>query len=173
MSFKFTIKKIKEIKKASLIYHSKYIDHRGTISSIFSRSLQKKIIGKQFNNYIDKIVYRKKNVLTGIHGDKKTWKILSCVSGKILLIIVDCNPSSKNFGNYFKTLLDGKSNKTVVIPPKIGNSFLCLSNSIIHYKNLFNGDYIDHNKQFTFKWNDKKLKLPWPIKKPILSRRDL
>ena len=32
--------------------------------------------------------------------------------------------------------------------------------------------YLDSNKQHSYRWNDPKLKINWPIKKPILSSRD-
>ena len=38
-----------------------------------------------------------KNVLRGIHGDHKTWKLVSCSYGKFYFVVVDCNKSSKNF----------------------------------------------------------------------------
>jgi dTDP-4-dehydrorhamnose 3,5-epimerase-like enzyme len=44
--------------------------------------------------------------------------------------------------------------------------------NLIFYKILHNGDYNDFEKQFTYKWNDSRFKISWPVKKPILSRRD-
>ena len=31
---------------------------------------------------------------------------------------------------------------------------------------------MDKNSEQTIKWNDKTLKIKWPIKKPILSKKD-
>jgi len=30
----------------------------------------------------------------------------------------------------------------------------------------------DAHKQNSYRWNDPKLKIKWPVKKPILSKRD-
>ena len=38
---------------------------------------------------------RKLNTLTGIHGDNKTWKVLSFIEGKILVVLVDCDKKVK------------------------------------------------------------------------------
>lgn len=173
MTFNFKIKKINIIKNAFVVENSKYHDLRGRISTIFDKFIQSKIIRKNFSNYSDKLMIRKKNTLTGIHGDNKTWKVLKCLKGKILVVIVNCKKSQKNFGKYYKIILSENDNKSLIIPPFTGNSYLCLhKENIIFYKNLFNGKYNDFDKQFSYKWNDKKFKISWPIAKPILSKRD-
>ena len=40
------------------------------------------------------------------------------------------------------------------------------------YGYSFKGKYFDIKKQFSIKWNDPKIKIKWPIKRPILSNRD-
>ncbi len=173
MTFSFKTKKINIIKNAFVVENSKYYDLRGRISTIFDKFIQSKIIRKKFSNYSDKLMIRKKNTLTGIHGDNKTWKVLKCLKGKILVVIVNCKKSQKNFGKYYKIILSENDNKSLVIPPFTGNSYLCLhKENIIFYKNLFNGKYNDFDKQFSYKWNDKNFKINWPIAKPILSKRD-
>ena len=173
MTFYFKKKKIRKIKNNTIIKNSKFTDIRGDISTIFDKFIQSKIIKKNFSNYSDKIMVRKRNTLTGIHGDLKTWKILSCIKGKILLVLVDCNKKSKNFGKHFKITLSENDRRSLVIPPKVGNSYLCLNeHNIIYYKNLFNGKYNDFDKQFTYKWNDERFNIKWPIINPILSKRD-
>jgi len=173
MIFHFKKKKISLNKNIYIIKNSKFKDLRGDISTIVDKFIQTKIIKKSFSNYSDKIMIRKKNTLTGIHGDNKTWKILSCLKGKILVVLVNCDLKSKKFGKHHKIILSEKDTNSLIIPPKIGNSYLCLyQENIIFYKNLFNGKYNDFDKQFTYKWNDKKFKIKWPITNPILSKRD-
>ena len=116
---------------------------------------------------------RKKDTLTGIHGDNKTWKVLTCLEGKILVVLVNCDKKNKNFGKHYKLILKGSDFKSILIPPKIGNSYLCFDKkNLIYYKTFHNGKYNDYDKQFTYKWNNKDFKIRWPIKKPILSKRD-
>ena len=107
-------------------------------------------------------------------GDRKTWKVLTCLEGRILVVLVNCDKKSKNFGRHFKIKLKANDFKSIVISPMVGNSYLCLDKkNIIYYKVLHNGKYNDFDKQFTYKWNDKKFGISWPIKKPILSKRDI
>jgi len=173
MTFKYKKKIFKNFNKVSLITNSQFKDNRGIIYSLQSQSLVKKEIKKKFSNFQDKLMIRKKNSLTGIHGDNKTWKILSCLKGKILVVLVNCDKKDKNFGKHIKLTLSDSDRKVLVIPPKIGNSYLCLNDdNFIFYKVLFNGKYFDVENQFTYKWNDKSFKIDWPTKKPILSARD-
>lgn len=171
--FSFKKKKFYLINNVTLITNSKFTDLRGNIQTLFDKFIQTKIIKKKFSSYSDKIMTRKINTLTGIHGDKKTWKVLTCIKGKILVVLVNCDKKSKSFGKHLKIILNEKDSKSLIIPPKVGNSYLCLNKeNIIFYKNLFNGKYNDHDEQFTFKWNDKRFKIKWPISNPILSERD-
>ena len=45
----------------------------------------------------DKFSISKKNVLRGFHGDKKTWKLITCLRGEILCVVVDYRSNSKNY----------------------------------------------------------------------------
>lgn len=110
------------------------------------------------------------NVLRGIHGDDITWKLISCLHGKIYLVVVNCDKESKDFGKWINVTLSDKNRLQVLVPPKHGNAHLSLkNNSIIHYKQ---STYYDISKQFTYKWDDDKFNIRWPILNPILSIRD-
>ena len=53
------------------------------------------------------------------------------------------------------------------------NSWLCLSKEAVYaYKWSFKGKYIDSSHQISVKWNDPTINVKWPVKKPILSKRD-
>jgi dTDP-4-dehydrorhamnose 3,5-epimerase len=110
--------------------------------------------------------YQKKNVLRGFHGDKKTWKLVSCIFGKFDLYIVNNNMKSKEYLKYIKIPLSDKKYQQVLIPPNFGNAHLVKSEkSIFHYKQT---TYYDRKSQFTIKWNDKRLNIKWGIKKTYI-----
>lgn len=71
-------------------------------------------------------------------------------------------------------ILDENKNIQVLIPPYFANGHLCLSkNCVFHYKLSYKGKYSDVRSQKVLKWNDKRLKIKWPLKKDIiLSKRD-
>ena len=118
-------------------------------------------------------LFQKKKTLRGLHCDFKSWKLVTCVYGKILLVVVDMRKKSKNYLKSKKIILEHKKPKLVLIPPYYANAHLCLSNTcVFHYKWSYKGKYIDAKKQQSYKWDDPKFKIVWPIKKPILSKRD-
>jgi len=121
----------------------------------------------------DKFSISKKDVLRGLHGDRKTWKLVTCVYGKIFQVVVDARPFSKTYLEWDSWYLDADNRKQILIPPNFANGFLCLSDECVyHYKLAYDGEYNDVDHQFTIKWNDPRLKIPWPINNPILYGRD-
>jgi len=118
----------------------------------------------------DDISVSTRGVLRGIHGDDRTWKLVSCLHGKFYLVVVNCDPSSPAFGAWQPFVLSDRNRHQVLIPPKFGNGHFVLSDSaIFHYKQ---STYYDPGKQFTYQWNDPKFGIWWPTQTPILSLRD-
>ena len=125
----------------------------------------------EFNH--DKFSTSKKDVIRGIHGDDKSWKLMTCVYGELYFVIIDNRENSETYLEWDSMILNDKNKNMVLIPPKIGNGFLVLSEySVFSYKWSYYGEYADVDEQFTIKWNDPKFKINWPIKNPILSERD-
>ena len=155
------------IKVKKLINRS-FKDHRGYYWTSWKNGLIKKLKFKH-----DKFSLSKKNVLRGLHGDYKTWKLVSCPYGKCLLVIVNFVKKSKDYLKCKTWILSHKNGVQVLIPPNYANGHLCLSKKcLFHYKLSYKGSYIDVKKQFSLKWNDPKLNINWRIKNPILSNRD-
>ena len=144
-------------------------DHRGEYIETYNEALYKKN-GIDVKFVQDDISVSTRNVLRGIHGDDETWKLISCLYGKFYLVVVNCNKESETFRRWQSFVLSDKNRLQVLVPPKYGNAHLVLSDmAIFHYKQ---STYYEPSKQFTYKWNDTKLKIWWPIKNPILSLRD-
>ena len=114
----------------------------------------------------------KKNVLRGLHMQKKKSqaKFLSVVKGKILDVVVDCRKNSKTFGKHFKIYLSEKNGKSIFVPEGFLHGFLGLDDENIVIYSCTN--YRDKDSEIGVKWNDQDLKIKWPIKKPILSKKD-
>ena len=121
----------------------------------------------------DKFSLSKKNVLRGLHGDKKTWKLVSCPYGKFLLVVVNFSKESKGYLKWESWILSHKNGIQVLIPPNFANGHLCISKEcLFHYKLSYKGSYADVKHQFSLRWNDPQLKIKWGVKNPILSFRD-
>ncbi|MBI4619818.1 MAG: dTDP-4-dehydrorhamnose 3,5-epimerase family protein [Desulfobacterales bacterium] len=152
-----------------LIKPSIFEDHRGRYVEIYNEDLYRKYdIDVKFIQ--DDISVSSKHVLRGIHGDSETWKLISCLYGKFYLVVLNWDESSPQFGEWQSFVLSEHNRLQVLVPPKFGNGHLVLSEqAIFRYKQS-----TSYNRagQFTVLWNDKKLNIWWPIKNPILSRRD-
>ena len=112
-----------------------------------------------------------KNVLRGIHYSPNCWKIYQCLYGKLYYVFVNCDENDPEFGKWESFVIDGKNYWQLVKPPKYGAGFISLTNySILYYLQSQYYD-ADNPDQKTFKWDDPRFNIFWPIK-PILSRRD-
>lgn len=144
-------------------------DHRGYYLEIYNKSLYKEK-GIHVDFIEDDISIAVRGVIKGIHGDNSTWKLISCLHGEFYLVVINYDKDSKDFGKWQSFVLSEANKHQVLVPPKHGNGHLCLTEkSIFHYKQ---SSYYGSSKQFTILWNDPAFKIPWPIKDPILSKRD-
>jgi dTDP-4-dehydrorhamnose 3,5-epimerase len=158
------------LKGVKLIHPStNFEDFRGSYVEIYNRELfQNAGINEDFIQ--DDISTSSRNVLRGIHGDQETAKLVSCLHGSFYLIVVNQDKDSPEFGKWEGFTLSDKNRLQVLIPPKFGNGHIVLSDSaIFHYKQTTN---YNRASQFTILWNDPRFNFWWPVKNPILSRRD-
>jgi len=163
-----------EVEKTSLdgvllVKPAVFEDHRGWYVEIYNEKVYRQHgITQRFVQ--DDISVSTRGVLRGIHGDAETWKLISCLHGRFYLVVVNCDQESKDFGKWQSFVLSEHNRHQVLVPPKFGNGHLVLSDvTIFHYKQ---STYYHPEGQFTYVWNDPRLKLWWPAKSPIVSMRD-
>ncbi len=146
-----------------------FSDHRGKYTETYNEDAYKKS-GIDVNFIQDDISFSKKNVLRGIHGDEETYKLVSCLHGSFVLIVVNNDKKSNEYKKWITFNLSGDDNIQVLIPPKFGNGhFVTSEDAIFHYKQ---NTYYNPKGQFTIMWNDPEYNFIWPNKNPILSKRD-
>ena len=150
-----------------LIKSKIFSDRRGYLRETFRNNLFNKI-----NFPFDVMSFSKKKVLRGLHLQTKNSqaKIITVTHGKIYDVAVDLRKKSKTFGKYVGILISDKSDFSFYIPKGFAHGFMCLSDKCtVNYKC---SNYRDVNSEKTLKWNDKKINIKWPFKKPILSNKD-
>ena len=173
MAIEFNTKASTTIKDLRIITPSAFEESRGAIWTSYNTGEVGSLlpIGLSFKH--DKFSISKKNVLRGIHGDQKSWKLVSCVSGSILQVVVDMRENSETFLQWESFELGGDNRHMILIPPGLGNAFYVKSDqATYHYKLAYDGDYVDADEQFTVAWNDPRINIKWPTSDPILSERD-
>jgi len=153
--------------KDLLIFKSQnFNDPRGFLREI---ALEKYLDKKLIFTLVSK---SKKNVLRGLHMQKKKMqgKYVSVLKGKILDVVVDMRKNLNTYGKYYKIVLSEKNATSIYIPPGFFHGFLALGKENIVLYSCTN--YRNEKSETTLAWNDKDLKIKWPIKNPILSKKD-
>ena len=118
----------------------------------------------------DSLSISSKHVLRGIHGDDRTWKLLSCPFGKIYVVVVNYDQSSREFRKWEGFVLSDRNRRQLLVPPKFGNGHLVLSDEALFAYKL--SEYTDSPSQFTLAWDDPALAIHWPVGTPLVSERD-
>jgi dTDP-4-dehydrorhamnose 3,5-epimerase len=145
-------------------------DFRGSYVETYNVELYKKA-GITVDFIQDDISTSGRHVLRGIHGDGKTWKLVSCLFGKFYLVVLDRDPDSPTYNQWDSFTLSDTNRQQVLIPPKHGNGHVVMSEiAIFHYKQT---TLYERASQFTIRWDNPQYKIWWPVQSPILSQRDL
>ena len=155
-----------EFKDLKIIKHKSYGDKRGFLRVVHNQ----KILKKKFVFEYATLSY--KNSLRGFHFQRKFQqaKYVTVLKGKILDCVVDLRKNSKTFGKVFKIILSNKNNKTLFIPRGFAHAYYSYEKENIVYYKLDNF----YSPKFEMGVNlfDKELKVKWPGKKFIVSKKD-
>mgnify|MGYP001455381355 CR=1 FL=1 len=141
-------------------------DNRGYFRELFLNNK----INKKFP--FDVMSFSKKNVLRGLHLqlNKPQGKFVTVLRGKIFDVALDCRKNSTTFGKYFSIILSENKNTSLYIPEGFAHGFCSLSdNTVMHYKCT---NYRDKKSEIGILWNDSELNIKWPVKSPLLSKKD-
>jgi len=159
-----------------LITPDVFKDHRGEYIETFNDETYWRLDLPAYDPFVqDDVSISKCNVLRGIHGDFKTWKLVSCLSGVIQLVVVNNMLDTPQYHEHTQLILSDINHQQVLIPPGFGNGHLVLGKkAIFHYKQ---STYYDSESQFTLAWNDPELDIHWfkttgTNQQPITSERD-
>jgi len=167
------IRLIKNINGIKLLKYFYSRDNRGNFSKIFSSELFYKLGFKNKVAQINLSSNIKKGTIRGFHyqkNPKNEQKIIICIRGRILDVLIDIRKKSKNFLKTYKFNLSEKKNNCIFIPKGYAHGFQSLTDnaqiiyihSELYYKSLDTG----------INPFDKNLKFSWPIKVTKYSKRD-
>ena len=160
------IKKTK-FKDLLLINNLSFKDNRG----YFKELLKEKDLKRKFPFLV--MSFSKKNVIRGLHLQTKNsqGKFISVIKGKIFDVVVDLRKKSKTYGKSFSVILSEKNAKSIFIPPGFAHGFCTLSKE--NYIVYSCTKYRDAKHETGIRFDDKDLKIRWPIKNPIISKKDI
>jgi dTDP-4-dehydrorhamnose 3,5-epimerase len=170
------------LNQVKIVQPSIYHESRGSISTTYHSDYYDRILPAEDRNSglvfkHDRYSKSNEGVLRGMHYDDKTWKLVSCLHGKIYLAVLDLRGTNKNenptYGKYETFILSPETGTQVLVPPMFANGhYVMENNSIFSYKLAYKGKFNDVDKQHTIKWNSNKFNIEWPCTDPIISKRD-
>ena len=173
MGFRTQITNSKIIEDVVIFKPSISVDNRGNIWTSYLEKEVESFLPDNIHFKHDKFSTSEQNVLRGIHGDDKSWKLVTCVYGEIQQVVVDCRKKSSKYAVYESFNINSINQISILIPPGLGNAYCVKSpEAVYHYKLAYKGNYVDANEQFSYKWNDPSFKIKWDVNNPILSKRD-
>jgi hypothetical protein len=85
-------------------------------------------------------------------------------------VAVDIRKSSPTYGQWVGAEISADKWNQILVPVGFAHGFCCLDKeNIVYYSN---SNYRKKNNEIGIIWNDNDIKIKWPIKKPILSKKD-
>ena len=170
MKFDLNIKTSDIFSDIKIFEANPFHDYRGDIWTIWEKE---NVLPSGMEFRLSKFAKSQKNVLRGLHGDTKTWKYLTCPYGEVYFVIADIRKDSDTYLKYETYILNDKNHLGVLVPPGFVNGHLCLTDEcLFHYMMAYDGKYIEPQEQILLYWNDDRLNIDWPVKNPILAKRD-
>lgn len=146
-------------------------DERGFFVETYRRSAYGEAgIGAEFLQ--DNHSRSSRGTLRGLHFQSQPGqpKLIRCVRGKILDVVVDIRRSSPTFKQYESIELDDDTHRQLYVPAGFAHGFCVISDvADVAYKV---GSYYNPTTEVGFAWDDPDVAIAWPVNLPQLSDRD-
>lgn len=111
-------------------------------------------------------------VIRGLHFQKARpqGKLVTCIRGKVLDVVVDLRSDSESLGKTFSIILDSDEGTQLWVPAGFAHGFSVLSESAdFLYKCT---DYYLPHDESGILWNDPDLSIDWLVTNPSVSKKD-
>ena len=113
-----------------------------------------------------------RGTLRGLHAQqpRPQGKLLRVIEGEIWDVVVDARLGSPTFGRHMAVALAAENFRQIWVPPGVLHGFCVTSEAAqVEYKC---SEAYDPKAEFSVRWDDPELAIPWPIADPVLSERD-
>ena len=162
------------IKDLVILEPTVFNDERGYFIESYNTDKINNLLGN-INFVQDNESFSNKGVLRGLHFQKPPFaqsKLIRCLVGKILDVVVDLRKDSLSYGVVESTILSSVNKKQLFIPKGFAHGFVVLSNTaLISYKT---DNYYSKAHDSGILWNDPVLDIDWLINPDqlIISSKD-
>ena len=120
----------------------------------------------------DNISRSQRGILRGLHLQEPygQGKLVQVLDGEVFDVAVDVRFGSPTYGRWVSELLSSENHRQLYIPPGFAHGFCVTSESaLLHYKCT---DLYHPETEVSVAWNDPALGITWPVKAPVLSKKD-
>lgn len=162
-----------EFEGLQILRPKKYHDERGWFSEIYNQSFLKDngiiedFIQDNHSFSINKYTFRGFHLQTEPYSQAK---LVRCLKGSILDIVIDLRSDSKTFNKIFTIELSDSDNNMILIPSGFAHGFLTLEDNVeVYYKVSKN---YSPNHEVTILYSDIKIPIEWPKDKMTISEKD-
>jgi len=167
----FTFKRL-SIPDVILVEPQSFSDDRGFFfesfkeSDFFSNGIDKKFVQDNFSHSVN-------GVIRGLHfqkAPKAQAKLVTVLKGKIFDVAVDIRKDSPTYGKWISEILSSDIHNLLYVPEGFAHGFCVISDEADVLYKVSNEYSQEHERSII--WNDPKLNIQWPVKKPIISNKD-
>ncbi len=141
-------------------------DERGFFLEAFrARTLAALGVGDEFVQ--DNHSRSSRGIVRGMHFQSGQAKLVRCVRGAILDVVVDIRPGSPRFGGWEAFTLDDVAHRQVYVPDGFAHGFCVLSEiADVTYKI---SAYYDPASEGGFAFDDPEVAIEWPQSQPLTA----
>lgn len=161
------------LKGLVLLKPQMYVDERGWFMEAFNSAELSKIgITEAFVQ--DNVSMSEKGVIRGIHLQRAPTpqgKLVRCLRGAILDVVVDLRSSSPTFGEWESFELNETNQCALFIPAGFGHGFQALEDRTMLYYKCTRG--YDKGAEDGVRFDDSDLDIKWPLNPKGISEKDM
>ena len=97
-------------------------------------------------------------------------KLVRCIRGALLDVILDLRPDSPTFGRSFSAELTGENRRMMYVPKGFAHGFITLADDTEAF--YFVDEFYAPPHERGVRWDDPKFGIQWPIVPTVLSDKD-
>ena len=150
-----------------------FCDDRGFFTRSYCSEIFKQINIVKPITQINHSLTSKIGAIRGMHFQDHPYteiKMVRCISGEVFDVAVDLRKDSETFLKWHGEYLNSKNFKMMIIPEGFAHGFQVIkANSELLY---FHTESYNKNSERGIMFNDKKIKINWPLDVTEISARD-
>lgn len=120
----------------------------------------------------DNVSRSARGILRGLHLQEPfgQGKLVQVLDGAVFDVAVDVRNGSPSFGHWVAETLTGDNHLQLYIPPGFAHGFCVVSEyALLTYKCT---EFYHPETELSVLWNDPGLGIEWPVRDPMLSKKD-